>query len=91
MDTSKEEIYLKRTESSLTPDVLPQVVPDGAPRYHFFVFKHSFEGDYQEAVGMYCSHQKSVRLQKMHLQPAQYERKKRLVQSCAYVFYIIFI
>lgn len=35
----------------MSADDLPTVVPDGFPRYHFFLFKHSFEGDYQESVG----------------------------------------
>ena len=52
----KERIYLDRTESSMTADGLPRVVPDGSPRYHFFLFKHTFEGDYQEGVGMSYKH-----------------------------------
>jgi twinfilin-like protein len=50
VDVSKERIYLDTTESSMMADDLPQVVPDGFPRYHFFLFKHTFEGDYQESV-----------------------------------------
>ena len=49
---SKERIYLDTTESSMSADRLPGVVPDGCPRYHFFLFKHTYEGDYQESVGM---------------------------------------
>ena len=52
VDVSKERIYLDVKESSMTADDLPDVVPDGCPRYHFFLFKHTFEGDYQESVGM---------------------------------------
>lgn len=51
VDVSKERIYLDASETSMTADGLPRVVPDGFPRYHFFLFKHSFEGDYQESVG----------------------------------------
>ena len=51
VDVAKERIYLVKTEASLTADDLPTVVPDGSPRYHFFIFKHTFEGDYQESVG----------------------------------------
>ena len=53
VDVSKERIYLDTTESSMMADDLPQVVPDGFPRYHFFLFKHTFEGDYQESVGTF--------------------------------------
>ena len=51
VDVSKERIYLDTSESTMSADDLPTVVPDGFPRYHFFLFKHSFEGDYQESVG----------------------------------------
>ena len=48
---SKERIYLDTVENSMTADGLPDVVPDGSPRYHFFLFKHTYEGDYQESIG----------------------------------------
>lgn len=51
VDVSKERIYLDASESTMAADDLPTVVPDGFPRYHFFLFKHSYEGDYQESVG----------------------------------------
>lgn len=50
VNVSKERIYLDASESTMSADDLPTVVPDGFPRYHFFLFKHSFEGDYQESV-----------------------------------------
>lgn len=52
VEVSKERIYLDSKKESLTADGLPAVVPDGHPRYHFFLFKHSFEGDYQESIGI---------------------------------------
>lgn len=51
VDVAKERIFLVKTEAELKADSLPTVVPDGSPRYHFFIFKHTFEGDYQESVG----------------------------------------
>ena len=51
VDVLKERIYLDASESTMSADDLPTVVPDGFPRYHFFLFKHTFEGDYQESVG----------------------------------------
>ena len=48
---SKERIYLDTKKESMTADGLPGVVPDGHPSYHFFLFKHTFEGDYQESIG----------------------------------------
>ena len=51
MEVSKERIYLDDSKSQMQADDLPAEVPDGFPRYHFFLFKHSFEGDYQESIG----------------------------------------
>ena len=48
---SKERIYLDTKKESMTADGLSAVVPDGHPSYHFFLFKHTFEGDYQESIG----------------------------------------
>ena len=47
----KERIYLDVKKESMTADELPNEVPDGYPRYHFFLFKHTYEGDYQESIG----------------------------------------
>ena len=52
LDLKKEQILLDRTESSLHVNDLSTCIPDSAPRYHFFRFKHTHEGDYQEAIGM---------------------------------------
>ena len=51
VDIKRELIELDRTEVDVKADSLPQVVPDASPRYHFFRFKHTHEGDYQEAIG----------------------------------------
>ena len=51
MDVKQELIKLDRTEKEVSADSLPQVVPDTSPRYHFYRFKHTHEGDYQEAIG----------------------------------------
>ena len=32
---------------------LPSAVPSDVARYHFFLFKHTHEGDYMEKIGMY--------------------------------------
>ena len=53
VDVKKEEIHLETTETGVTADDLPRLVPDGYPRYHFFIFKHTHEGDYLESVGEY--------------------------------------
>jgi twinfilin-like protein len=50
VEVSKERIYLDTKKESMTADGLPAVVPDGHPSYHFFLFKHTFEGDYQESI-----------------------------------------
>ena len=54
----KEVINLEVAESSVDADSLGGYVPDDSPRYHLFCFKHTHEGDYQEAIGTYvwCVH-----------------------------------
>ena len=47
----KEEVRLERAESDVTPDTLGGCIPDTSPRYHFFVFRHTFEGQHEEPVG----------------------------------------
>ena len=47
-----ERILLVRKEEAVDADSLSQLVPEGEGRYHFFQFKHTHEGDYQEAIGM---------------------------------------
>ena len=49
----KEVINLERAETDVDANSLPEFVPDNSPRYHLFSFKHTHEGDYQEAVGKY--------------------------------------
>ena len=49
----KEVINLERTEESIDADSLSGLVPETSPRYHLFSFKHTHEGDYQEAVGTF--------------------------------------
>lgn len=31
---------------------LPKRIPKDSARYHFFLYKHSHEGDYLESIGM---------------------------------------
>lgn len=50
VELKKERIYLDTKEESVTADGLPDMVPEDHPRYHFFLFKHTFEGDYQESI-----------------------------------------
>ncbi|KAM6980250.1 twinfilin-2 isoform 1-T1 [Aplochiton taeniatus] len=49
LDTEKETIDLVHSNPTETCD-LPRRVPTDTPRYHFFLYKHSHEGDYQESV-----------------------------------------
>lgn len=48
----KEEVRLERTENGVTANSLRDYIPDTSPRYHFFLFKHTFEGHHEESVGM---------------------------------------
>ncbi|MEQ2192364.1 hypothetical protein XENOCAPTIV_010580, partial [Xenoophorus captivus] len=50
IDTEKEMIRLCSTEPTEIKD-LPKRVPKDSPRYHFFLYKHSHEGDYLESTG----------------------------------------
>uniref|UniRef100_A0A671QPG1 Twinfilin-2-like n=1 Tax=Sinocyclocheilus anshuiensis TaxID=1608454 RepID=A0A671QPG1_9TELE len=49
LDTEKETIELVHTSPTELRD-LPCRIPLDTPRYHFFLFKHSHEGDYLESV-----------------------------------------
>ncbi|KAM7422788.1 hypothetical protein PAMA_010705 [Pampus argenteus] len=49
LDTEKETIELVHSNPTDTRD-LPRRVPKDTPRYHFFLYKHSHEGDYLESV-----------------------------------------
>uniref|UniRef100_A0A672IN21 Twinfilin actin binding protein 2 n=1 Tax=Salarias fasciatus TaxID=181472 RepID=A0A672IN21_SALFA len=51
LDVEKETIELVHCNPTETRD-LPSRVPKDTPRYHFFLYKHSHEGDYLESVGM---------------------------------------
>ena len=52
----QELIQLDRTEVKVSADSLPTVIPEGSPRYHFYRFEHTHEGDYQEAIGKPQAH-----------------------------------
>ena len=56
MDVKRELIQLDRTEVKVSADSLPTVIPEGSPRYHFYRFEHTHEGDYQEAIGKPQAH-----------------------------------
>uniref|UniRef100_A0A8C6UM52 Twinfilin n=1 Tax=Neogobius melanostomus TaxID=47308 RepID=A0A8C6UM52_9GOBI len=49
LDVDKETIELVHTKPTETHE-LPYRIPSDAPRYHFFVFKHSHQGQLQEAL-----------------------------------------
>ncbi len=51
MDVKKEVVNLESTEENVDANSLSGLVPKISPRYHLFSFKHTHEGDYQEAVG----------------------------------------
>eukprot|EP00794_Sanderia_malayensis_P006064 gene6064-6766_t len=50
IDIDKEEINLERAEVDLHVNDLSTMVPSDAARYHFFLFKHTHEGDYMENI-----------------------------------------
>lgn len=49
LDIEKETIELVHANPTETRE-LPHRVPTDTPRYHFFLYKHSHEGDYLESV-----------------------------------------
>ena len=50
LDLERETIDLVHTSPTEIAD-LPKRVPQDSARYHFFLYKHSHEGDYLESVG----------------------------------------
>lgn len=50
LDLEKETIDLVHTHATEIAD-LPRRIPQDSARYHFFLYKHSHEGDYLESVG----------------------------------------
>ena len=50
LDVERETIELVHTKPTETQD-LPYRIPTDSPRYHFFIFKHSHQGQLQEALG----------------------------------------
>lgn len=50
LDAEQELIRLCGTEPTELKD-LPMRIPKDTPRYHFFLYKHSHEGDYLESTG----------------------------------------
>ncbi|XP_076870530.1 twinfilin-2 isoform X2 [Brachyhypopomus gauderio] len=49
LDTERETIELVHTRATETRE-LPCRIPEDVPRYHFFLYKHTHEGDSLEAV-----------------------------------------
>lgn len=49
MDTLNEAIKLERFDT-VSVNQLRSCVPKRAARYHFYKFKHQYEGDYYESV-----------------------------------------
>lgn len=50
IDFEKELIKLSSTEPTEVTD-LPRRIAKDCARYHFFLYKHSHEGDYLESTG----------------------------------------
>lgn len=50
VDAQQELIRLCNTEPTEVKD-LPMRIPKESPRYHFFLYKHSHEGDYLQSTG----------------------------------------
>lgn len=50
IDAEQEVIRLCSTEPTEVKD-LPMRIPKDAARYHFFLYKHSHEGDYLQSTG----------------------------------------
>lgn len=50
VDAEQELIRLCSTEPTEVKD-LPMRIPKESARYHFFLYKHSHEGDYLESTG----------------------------------------
>lgn len=50
LDTDRETIELVHTNPTEIRE-LPARIPADAPRYHFFLYKHSYQGQSVEAVG----------------------------------------
>ncbi|XP_054832270.1 twinfilin-2 [Eublepharis macularius] len=49
LDLERETIDLVHTHATEIAD-LPKRIPQDSARYHFFLYKHSYEGDYLESV-----------------------------------------
>lgn len=54
IDFNHESIVLADTSHTEIVD-LPMRVPKDSARYHFFLYKHSYEGDYRESIGTMSS------------------------------------
>lgn len=50
IDFDRELIMLSNTELTELKD-LPKRIPKDAARYHFFLYKHTHEGDHLESIG----------------------------------------
>ena len=50
VDTDKEIIVLDKAEENVHPSDLAGHFPSDEGRYAFYLFKHTHEGDYQEAI-----------------------------------------
>lgn len=50
INADQELIDLCSTEPTEVKD-LPKRIPKDSPRYHFFLYKHSHEGDYLQSTG----------------------------------------
>ncbi|EDO45331.1 predicted protein [Nematostella vectensis] len=50
LDLEKEIINLVKSEFHIEADDLKGHVPSDSARYHFYLFKHTYEGDYQESI-----------------------------------------
>jgi len=50
LNTQNETIVLADAQAAVSADDLNKHVPDDKGRYIFYLFKHTFEGDYMESI-----------------------------------------
>ena len=51
IDINSEEVLLQNSLESVGPNDLSAHISDTNPRYHFYLYKHTHEGDYMESIG----------------------------------------
>ena len=51
IDINSEEVLLQNSLESVGPNDLSAHISDTNPRYDFYLYKHTHEGDYMESIG----------------------------------------